>query len=147
MKVSEGPIVAEQRLLASAASVWAAITQPNEMRRWYFEVIESFEARVGFETMFVVKVEDRVFPHRWNVIEVIPEEKIAYNWKYDGYAGDSNVTFDLIQDGDQTLLRLTHQVLEDFQDDIPEFSRESCLGGWNYFIGERLREYFKKDNS
>jgi hypothetical protein len=39
---------------------------------------------------------------------------------------------------------LTVEVLEDFPDDIPEFRRESCIGGWNYFINHRLKEYLDK---
>jgi len=36
---------------------------------------------------------------------------------------------------------LSTEVLEDYPDDIPEFKRESGLGGWNYFIKDRLYNY------
>ncbi|MEL7124229.1 MAG: SRPBCC domain-containing protein, partial [Bacteroidota bacterium] len=87
------------------------------------------------------KNEGRVFPHQWKIMEVIPQQKIVYNWRYEGYAGDSMVSFELIENDAQTTLRLTHQVLESFPQDIPEFTRESCLGGWNYFIKESLSKY------
>jgi hypothetical protein len=42
-------------------------------------------------------------------------------------------------------LRLTHFVEEDFPDDIPEFSRESGLQGWTYFIKEKLIEFLNEN--
>ena len=41
------------------------------------------------------------------------------------HEGISYVTFDLIPQGDQTLLRLTHQGLESFPADNPDFSKDS----------------------
>ncbi len=111
------------------------------MTQWFFENIKNFEPTVNFETQFVVRNEDRIFTHLWKVTEVIPGKKITYNWKYKEYAGDSFVTFELSKKSNKTELKLTHTVTEEFQDDIPEFSRESCLGGWNYFIGESLNNY------
>jgi hypothetical protein len=55
------------------------------------------------------------------------------------------VTFELFKEGDGTRLRLTHIVLKDFPDDIPEFKRESGLAGWRYFLGERLKAYLQKN--
>ncbi len=70
-----------------------------------------------------------------------PLKKISYNWKYKNYLGDSNVIFELFKKHEHTLLRLTTVILEDFPDEIPEFTRESCLGGWNYFITKSLKNY------
>ena len=67
-----------------------------------------------------------------------------YNWRYEGYEGNSFVTFHLSEiNSHLTELKLTTKVTEDFPDDIPEFKRESCVGGWNYFIKDRLSEYLK----
>jgi hypothetical protein len=46
--------------------------------------------------------------------------------------------------GNLTKLTLTARVVEDFDDSIPEFKRESCVAGWNYFIKERLSDYLEK---
>ena len=48
-----------------------------------------------------------------------------------------------LEQGDSTLLRLTHQMPEDLPDDVPEFTRESCQGGWEYFIKGRLKEFLE----
>ena len=141
MKTTESPIVVEQRFNASPSKVWKAITEIHQMRQWFFENIEAFEPKVGFTTKFVVENEGRIFRHLWGITEVTPKKKICYNWKYEGYTGDSIVTFTLSTNNNYTQLRLTHQVTADFPQDIPEFKRESCLDGWNYFIKKRLNEY------
>ncbi|WKN31686.1 SRPBCC domain-containing protein [Porifericola rhodea] len=146
MKTSEEAIVVEQYFTVPLARLWKALTDPTQMRQWFFEDINSFEPKEGFETSFVVKNEGRTFPHLWKIIEVKPGKKIVYNWKYEGYQGDSFVTFELFeQEHQQTRLKLTHKVIEDFSDAIPEFSRENCLGGWQYFIKQQLSKYLSKE--
>lgn len=138
------PVIVEQTFNASIVKVWEAITELNQMKQWFFENIGSFEAKVGFETQFEVHVENRTFTHLWKITEVIPHKKITYNWKYKEYEGDSFVTFELFKKNSQVELKLTHTVVEEFPNNIPEFSRESCLGGWNYFIKEQLRNYLNE---
>lgn len=138
------PIQVEQTFKVSGATLWNAITQHEQMIQWYFENIPSFEATVGFKTGFNVNSGERDFYHLWEVTEVIPQQKIVYNWKYTDYEGDSNVYFEIIaQDEQSTTLRLTHEVVEAFDQNIPEFKPESCLGGWTYFIKERLVGFLK----
>lgn len=141
MLKSEDPIVVRQVFETSVENVWNAITQIDEMKQWYFENIPSFKPEVDFETRFEVKVENRTFTHLWKVTEAIPFKKIRYNWKFEEYTGDSFVTFELLEEGQQIQLTVTAEVTEDFPPDIPEFKRESGLSGWNYFIKNRLKEY------
>lgn len=144
MQKAEEPIVVEQIFNASANSVWNAITSLYQMRQWYFDNITSFKPEVGFETEFNVQSQDKNFIHKWKVTEVIPVRTISYNWKYEGISGDSFVKFELFENNKSTKLRLTHQVLENFPDDIPEFKRESGVEGWTYFIKKRLKEFLEK---
>jgi hypothetical protein len=53
------------------------------------------------------------------------------------------VTFELVDAGDEVKLVVTHEVLESFPDDIPEFTRENCQGGWEYFIHRSLQDFLK----
>ncbi|HUU44228.1 MAG TPA: SRPBCC domain-containing protein [Acidobacteriota bacterium] len=62
---------------------------------------------------------------------------------YIGYPGDSFVVWELLEQDDSTKLRLTTHVRESFPDDIPEFKTESCIAGWEYSIGKRLKEYLE----
>jgi uncharacterized protein YndB with AHSA1/START domain len=141
MKKTDPPIIVKESFQSSVEKVWSAITQLEEMTQWYFENIPSFQAKVGFETQFPVQSEDRVFTHLWKVTEVIPFQKITYTWTYKEYAGDAYVTFDLIENDNHVTLAVSLIVTEDFPTGIPEFTRENCIGGWEYFIGNRLKAY------
>lgn len=144
MKVHEPPVVVEQSFDTSAVAVWNAITAVDEMRQWYFDNIPAFEARVGFETRFTIINEGREFPHLWKVTEVTPGKKISYEWRFGGYPGAGLVTFELTEQDGRTSLKLTNTVHEDFPDDVPEFRRESCLAGWQYLIGQGLKEHLER---
>ena len=145
MKASDDPVIVEQTFNKSPEKVWQAITEHDQMIQWYFDNIPSFKAEVGFETQFNIHNDGRDFMHMWNVTEVESLKKITYGWKFDGYVGDSFVTFEIFDEGDSTKLRLTATVTEDFEDGIPEFERESCIGGWQYFIQQRLKEFLEKN--
>jgi uncharacterized protein YndB with AHSA1/START domain len=136
-------IIVEQIFNTSISTVWDAITKVDQMRQWFFENIESFKPEVGFETKFNVQAESRSFLHLWKITEVVPMKKIVYDWRYEGLSGEGNVMFELIELGNQTKLRLTNLGLESFPKDIPEFTRESCIKGWSYFIKNRLKEFLK----
>ena len=142
MKVSEPIVEVTQQFQESVENVWKALTDVNEMTQWFFDNIPEFEPTVGFKTQFTVTSENRVFPHLWEITEVIPFQKIVYNWRYEGYKGDSFVTFQLSEIDNQTQLTISTKVIEDFPDTIPEFKRDSCIAGWNYFIKTSLVNYF-----
>ncbi len=138
------PLIVEQVYSAPIAKVWKAITDRDQMKQWYFEDIESFKAEVGFETQVDVANGDKIYRHVWKITEVEPEKKLTYSWRYRDYPGDSFVTFELYAEKNQTRLRFTHEGLESFPQDSPDFSRESFTGGWNYFIVKRLKEFLEK---
>jgi uncharacterized protein YndB with AHSA1/START domain len=79
----------------------------------------------------------------WEVTEVFPGRKIAYSWQYADYPGDSLVAFQIIDEEYETMLILTATGIKSFPQDVPEFKRESCREGWNYFIKQRLNQLLK----
>ena len=89
MKKNEEPIIVEQTFNTSVDAVWNAITEIDQMRKWYFESIPSFEPEAGFETRFNVESQERNFTHLWKVKEAIPGKMITYNWKYEEYPRNS----------------------------------------------------------
>lgn len=135
------PIVVEQTFDASPAAVWKAITDKDQMIKWYFEQIEAFEPRVGFRTQFNVHHEGKNYLHLWKVTEVQPFKRIVYEWKYPDYPGDSHVVWEITKEDIRTRLTLSCFGIETFPQDNPDFSRESCMAGWTYFIKERLKEF------
>lgn len=138
------PIIVEQIFNKSKEEVWSAITDPDKMREWFFENMPDFIPEVGFETRFNVDAGERQFMHVWKITEVIPFEKIVYNWKYENMEENAFVIFEIFENETEILLRLTNIGLESFSQDIPEFSRESCTGGWQYFINQRLNKFLNQ---
>lgn len=144
MNPADNPIVVEETFDSPATKVWDAITKLEEMRQWFFRNIPAFEPIVGFETEFSIESGNRNFHHVWKLLEVEPGKKITYHWSYTGITGEGIVTFELSEADEQTTLRVTNEGLESFPQDIPEFSRESCTAGWEYFIRENLKTYLEK---
>lgn len=145
MKKSEGLILVEHDFQTSIETIWSALTDITEMKKWYFDNIPDFQPKVGFSTQFAVVNESRTFTHRWTVTEVIPQQSITYSWNYVEYVGDSFITFALTEIENGVRLNLTIEVVEDFPDDIPEFERASCIGGWDYFLGQQLKGFLEKE--
>ncbi|MBI3930081.1 MAG: SRPBCC domain-containing protein [Armatimonadetes bacterium] len=144
---NDRPIVVEQTYSAPVEDVWRAITDQDLMPRWFFEEIQAFRPEPGFETQFNVRFEDRDFLHQWRITEVVPRQRIVYNWKYGGHPGESFVTWELAETPAGTRLKLTHRGLESFPQDEPAFRRDSCEAGWQYFLGERLKEFLSRTNT
>jgi uncharacterized protein YndB with AHSA1/START domain len=140
MKKSDPPIVVEDTLSATTEAVWNALTRLDEMRLWYFDNIDEFKPEVGSRSRFPVVSEDRTFTHLWEVTEVIPKNRISYKWRFEEYPGQSLLTFSIEPGENVVQLQIITHILEDFPDGIPEFQRESCRGGWEYFMG-RLKDY------
>lgn len=128
----------------SPARVWQALTNPEEMRQWYFESIKDFRAEVGFHTTLTMGGPERKFTAHWEVTEVIPQKCIGYDWTYEEYPGKGAVRFTLQESGTGTLLSVKNLGLESFPQHIPEFTKESCEAGWHYFLKERLPSYFNQ---
>ena len=143
MKKNEAAITLEIIFSCSPKKLWEALTQVQQMRKWYFENIEDFKAEVNFITSFDVHTKDKIFRHQWTVIEAINQKRLVYNWKYPDYEGDANVCFELSQIPEGTSLNFSMEILEDFDDGIPEFKREMCVGGWDYFLKDRLVNFLK----
>lgn len=141
MKSTEPPVSVSQRYDCSASRLWSAITDIKQMRQWYFDNLADFQPKKGFQTSFTVDTGERQFLHLWEVTEVKPGKKIAYTWMYGGYPGKAEAVF--LIEGQQAASRLNFNfiVKEDFPDTVPEFTRESCLGGWHYFLRENLKLY------
>jgi len=138
--VGSEALVVERIFEAPAALVWRAITTKAGLDRWFFELAE-FKPQAGFEFQFAVEHAGHHYDHRCRVTEVIPQQKIAFTWRYAGHVGDSLVTLELFAEGGgQTRLKLTHTGLETFPKAL-SFARSNFLQGWTRLIGSSLRDY------
>ncbi len=141
--ITENNIVKIERVFnANAQTIWEALTQPEIMKQWYFD-IPSFRAELGFKFQFSGGTPEKTYVHLCEVTEVIPESKLTYSWRYEGYEGISFVTFELQPDGEQTLLTLTHTGIDTFPSVITDFAIHNFDNGWNHIINISLQDFLK----
>jgi uncharacterized protein YndB with AHSA1/START domain len=139
------PFEIERVYDAPVEKVWNAITDRNQMKQWYFDLAE-FKPEVGFEFQFKGGKDDRIYLHLCKVTEVIEGRKLTHSWKYDGYDGNSFVTWELFPEGNKTRLKLTHAGLETFPVSNPDLAKENFVQGWTSIVGTSLKEFLEKDN-
>lgn len=139
--MSSQPIIVERIVNAPVARVWKAITDKKLMKEWYFD-IASFEPRVGFEFQFEGGPEDRKYIHLCKITEVVENKKFQHTWRYKGYEGDTLVTWELTDMGNQTKVRLTHTGLETFPK-IADFDRKNFEAGWSEIVGSMLPAFLE----
>lgn len=128
-------------------NVWNAITQPEEMKKWYLN-ISNFEAKEGEIFDFIVSFTDEEgehdFRHLFKILEVIPNKKLVHTWEYPGYgSGTSKLTWELIPDNNSTKVILTHNNLEEVSDEHSKyFSEASFRVVWRDIL-KRMKEHLE----
>jgi uncharacterized protein YndB with AHSA1/START domain len=138
------PFTIERTFNASAETIWKAISNKDEMKKWYFDLAE-FDPKVGFEFQFSGGPPEKQYLHLCKITEVIPNRKLTYSWRYDGYEGISFVTFELFKEGNKTRLKLTHEGLETFPVSNPHLAKENFAVGWTEIIGKSLKNYLENN--
>lgn len=135
------PLIVERTLNASPARIWQALTDNEQMKKWYFQ-LPDFEPRVGFEFEFAGQgSKGEKYIHVCRITAVEPERKLSYTWAYKDYPGSSEVRFELFPQGEQTLVRITHTGLETMPQGNPDFARESFTKGWTHILGISLKDF------
>ena len=141
--MNTNPIAIENIYNAPLEKVWKAITDKNEMKQWYFDLAE-FKPEVGFEFQFYGQgKEGEQYLHLCKITEVIEGKKLTHSWRYDGYEGNSFVTFELFDENGKTRLKLTHAGLETFPA-TNAFAKENFVEGWTAITGTMLKDYLEK---
>jgi len=141
--MKENPVIVEALYDAPSNKVWNAITDKDEMQKWYFQVSD-FKAEPGFEFHFNGGTENKTYVHLCKITDVIPEEKLSYTWRFQGVPGNSLLTFELFAEENKTRLKLTHQGLETFPDE-PDFAKENFKLGWDQIIGTNLKKFLESN--
>ena len=143
MSNTSTPIVVERVFATSADALWRALTDKDEMKQWYFDLPE-FKAEVGFAFTFAGGPSpERQYIHLCEITEVVSARKLSYSWRYEGYPGDSLVTFELFPQGEKTLLRLSHAGLHTFPNDNPDLAKHNFEAGWDSIVNQSLRVFLE----
>jgi uncharacterized protein YndB with AHSA1/START domain len=141
--MNSAPLVIERILDAPVEKVWKAITDPGQMKLWYFD-LQGFKLEPGNEFSFEGRNEDRCYVHLCKITEVIEGRKLSYTWRYEGHQGNSLLSFELSPEGNKTRLKLTHAGLETFPQNLPDFAGNNFVVGWNWFLDKSLPEFLEK---
>lgn len=138
------PIIVEYKVNASTEKVWKALTDKTEMRSWYFD-IPDFELESGKVFNFYEPGNEKKYHHQAEILEIIPNEKLKHSWTYPEFSKEkTTVTWELQQQGDETLIKLTHDDIDNFSDLGENFSHNAFTEGWNGIIGQSLKPYLEK---
>ena len=117
----------EIRIQAPPATVFAFLTNPQEILRW-MGVAATLEPQPG--GLYLLDVNGRDVA-RGSFREVVPVHRLAYSFGWDGNAGvppgSSLIEIDLIEQPDGTLMRMTHSGL-------PPSAVPAHAKGWTHYL-------------
>ena len=138
------PIIVQYKINAPAEKIWKALTDKNEMKSWYFD-IQDFALEIGKEFNFYEPGAENKYHHQGEILEIILNQKLKHTWSYpDFLALKTIVIWELLPEDGQTLVKLTHENIENFKDLGDGFSRDNFTQGWNTILGQSLKEYLEK---
>lgn len=138
------PITVQYKINAPAEKIWKALTDKNEMKSWYFD-IQDFALETGKEFNFYEPGGENKYHHQGEILEIIPNQKLKHTWSYPDFSAlKTVVTWELLHEGGQILVKLTHENIENFKDLGDGFSRDNFTQGWNTILGQSLKEYLEK---
>jgi uncharacterized protein YndB with AHSA1/START domain len=119
----------EMQIEAPPSTVFAFLTDPEKILRW-MGTEATLEPNAG--GLYLVNVGGKSVA-RGKFTEVVPVHRLAYTFGWDGHEkvppGSGLIEIDLIEEGDGTLLRMTHSGLPD---------AEEVAGhdkGWKHYLG------------
>lgn len=136
-------VIVKQRVNAPVDRVWEAITNRTLMKDWYFD-IPDFDLKTHNEFNFYEPGDAKKYHHHGEILEIIPQQKLKHTWSYPEFSKEKTlVKWELEQDGDATLVTLTHKGLENLEHLGGDFRHESFEAGWNEIIGKSLKEYLE----
>lgn len=140
------PILIEETFTATTPILWKALTDKDQMKQWFFD-IPSFRPVIGIEFQFYGEgKQGEKYLHLCKIINVIPEKKLQYSWRYEGYEGISYVSVELLEEGNQTNVKLTHEGVETFPVTATKaFAKQNFVEGWTYLIRTSLKNFLEKE--
>lgn len=135
------PIIFTERFDTTPDQIWQALTNVEAMKKWYFDV-QDFVAVEGNDFYFYESGETREFLHRCKITRIEPPIVFAHTWSYPDHSkGSSLVTWEIMPEDDKTLVRITHDGVENFADGGTAFLRENFAAGWEAIMKNLLRNY------
>lgn len=143
MNKLNGTFVMEKTYPADAEKVWKSLTDPREMRHWYFN-LPGFKPEVGYQFEFTGGTDDIQYRHFCEVTEAIPAKLLSYTWRYEDIPADSHVRFEIYPEGNSTRVRMTHSGIDSFAKFNPDLHPKNFEEGWKDIMGRMLWEHLER---
>jgi uncharacterized protein YndB with AHSA1/START domain len=126
--VGPSPLVCEVRVAAAPETVFPYFTDPARIVAW-----KGSEATVNPEPGGIYRVTIQgSHVALGEYVEVDPPRRVVFTWGWEGEGspgpGASTVEVELLPDGAETLVRLTHRGLS-------EIERDRHRVGWEHYLG------------
>lgn len=136
-------VIVKQRFNAHPEKVWKAITNKEEMKKWYFD-IPDFKLELHNEFSFYESDEEKKYHHHGEILEIIPEKKLKHSWSYPDISKEKTlVKWEIEADGEGTSLTLTHKGIENFEHLGKDFSHHNFEEGWKEIVSKSLKEFIE----
>lgn len=127
MTAEPSTLVVERRVAAAPSAVYAYLTDSKRWARWQGEQA-TIEATPG--GLFRILMGNGMCA-RGQFVELVPHKRVVFTWGWidlpDLPPGSTVVEIDLEQDGDGTLIRLTHR-------DMPPDHADVHRVGWEHYL-------------
>lgn len=134
-------ITVQQAICAPTEKVWQALTDPNEMKKWYFDMPD-FAAVPGHVFSFEAGSEDQKYYHELEILEVDPNKKLVHTWTYPELSQAVTTVEWTLEDSDgATLVTLKHSGVSAFSGLGKDFRQQSFENGWQEIVTKMLRNH------
>jgi uncharacterized protein YndB with AHSA1/START domain len=136
----------ERIYTAPINAVWAAVTEKEQLRKWYFDFSESFKLEPDHEwEWWAGPPGGKQWLHRGKITDVVAGKKLAHTWEYPGYQGKALVEWELVElDKNSTRLNFEFKILIPFDQNEEALKRKNFVEGWNYIVHTGLKEFLEK---
>lgn len=126
---------------ASKSKVWEALTQPEIMKIWYFD-ISNFDLSIGTEFTFY-ETDGTSFFHKCSILSVEENKILQHTWTHPEQSkGTSVVTWEIEElEAEKVKVTLSHEGVESFADGGKKFAPTNYEMGWNALVKTSLRNY------
>ena len=135
-------VIIKQKVNAPIDKVWNAITDKEQLKEWYHP-IPDFSTKIHSEFSFYSNTgTEENHHHHCEVLEVIPNEKLKFSLAYPEITKEKTLLkWELLKDGNDTWVTLTHKGLENLEHLGNEFSHEKFEKRWDKIVNEQLKNY------
>lgn len=124
---------------ADAATVWRALTDPQQIREYMFGTETVSDWKTGSPIVFKGEWEGKAYEDKGTILDIRPNEYLKYNYwspmstEPDAPENYANITYELEKQGDGIVLSISQDGIKD------EEAKKRSEGNWHMML-----EHIKK---